>query len=229
MDDKVSIQELEKVEGEWISNPSPILCARFADLLRRMGRLDESRKVAEKGLNRWEKNTSIEVVLGKCYLDSGLLEKAMEKFSEVHSVQPQNLVALRNLAEIHFRKENWDASIGYFEEYLYEHSGDDEARDRLEEAKSRKNSGSEETVDIGEDMLDTDDSVFPNTERMNRVLESQGIDAGDSDDSEVMDTDDKSVVMEAFIENDSPGSLMDLFSDDEKKELKLESYYGEDE
>lgn len=224
MADNMSRQELEKVESDWISNPSAILCARFADLLRQTGRLDESREIASTGLIRWKNNISILVVLGKCYRDSGLIEKAMEKFEEVNSAQPQNLVALRNLAEIHFQKEYWSKAIHYFEEYLFEQPGDEEARDKLDEAKSRMNSSTQTSFDVEEDESEPDDGVFPKTDRMSKVLESQGISTGASTESGKKESRGYSIKDESLVEQTSPSSLLGFFSDDEKQSLHLKSY-----
>ena len=224
MVDNTSRQELEKVESDWISNPSPVLCARLADLLRRAGRLDESRSIASTGLARWRNNISISVVLGKCYKDSGLLEKAMETFEKVNSVQPQNLVALRNLAEIHFQKENWSKAIHYLEEYLFEQPGDEEVRDRLEEVKSRKNSSTQISLDVEEDEYESDDEVFPKTDRMSKVLESQGIATGAAAESEKKESSGYPIEEESITERTTPASLLGFFSDEEKQNLHLQSY-----
>lgn len=229
MTDNESRRDLEKAESEWINNPSPMLCVRLAEILRQAGRLDESREVAETGLRRWKKNTSITVVLGRCYRDSGLLEKAMESFIEVNSAQPQNLVALLNLAEIHFQKENWSKAVSYFEEYLFEHPGDEDAREELEEAISRKNSSTQIATETEEDVPEHDSDVFPKTERMNKVLKSQGIlkeafsGAGETE-SERYPLEDDSLIME-----DSPDNLLGFFSDEEKQNLHLDPYDAEDE
>ncbi len=229
MADDISRQDLERIESEWVSNPSPMLCARLADTLRHMGRLDESRQVADTGLRRWKNNISITVVLAKCYRDSGLLEKALESFSVVNSTQPQNLVALVNLAEIHFQKENWSEAVNYFEEYLFEHPGDEEARDKLEEARSRKNSSTQIATETEEDIPEHEDDVFPKTERMNKVLESQGILKEAFSESVEMESDEYSLEDDLFIVGNSPDSLLGFFSDEECKSLKLESYDAEDE
>lgn len=229
MVDNTSRQELEKIESDWISNPSPVLCARLADLLRRNGRLDESRAIASRGLTRWKNNISISVVLGKCYRDSGLLEKAMEIFERVSSSQPQNLVALKNLAEIHFQKENWSKAISYFEEYLFEQPGDEEARDKLEEAKSGKNSSVQASLDAEEDGYEPDDEVFPKTDRMSKVLESQGINTGAAAESEKNESNGYPIEEESIAGRTSPSSLLGFFSDDEKQTLHLQAYNEEAE
>lgn len=235
MTGKLSKHELEALEDDWVNKPSAIICARLAETLRQMGKLDESREVADTGLRRWKNNISITIVLGKCHRDAGLLEKAMESFTVVNSAQPQNLVALKNLAEIHFQKENWTEAVNYFEEYLFEQPGDDEVRDKLEEARSWKNSPDQIPLEIGEDEPGDDTDAFPKTERMNKVLESQGIlkEVFSNSDEEDEDEDDGSGEItqedEAFTAEVSPDSLLAFFSDKEKKDLKLKPYDGEGE
>ncbi len=226
MPSNISRRELENIESEWVSNPSPILCARFADILRQMGRYDESRDVADTGLKRWKNNTSITIVLAKCYLDSGLFEKALESFIAVHSAQPQNLVALRNIAEIHFQKENWSEALEYLEEYLFEHPGDEEVRDKLEEARSRMKSSAQMQYDTEEDLSEQEEDIYPQTDRMNKILESQGINTKPSENP--VGTDSAAAEV-PFTDHIAPGSLLGFFSDEERDSLNLKPYDSEDE
>jgi tetratricopeptide (TPR) repeat protein len=233
MTDKLSKHELETLESDWVNKPSAVICARLAETLRQMGKLDESREVADTGLRRWKNNISITIVLGKCHRDAGLLEKAMECFAVVNSAQPQNLVALKNLAEIHFQKENWTEAINYFEEYLFEQPGDDEIRDKLEEARAWKNSPDQISSDTEEDEPEDDTDAFPKTERMNKVLESQGIlkevfsQSDEEEEDDISDEFDQEE--ETYAAEVSPDSLLAFFSDKEKKDLDLKPYDGEDE
>lgn len=243
MTDKLSKHELDKLESDWISKPSAVICARLAETLRQTGKLDESREVADTGLRRWKNNIAIIIVLGKCYRDSGLLEKAMESFATVHLAQPQNLVALLNLAEIHFKKENWSKSVSFYEEYLFECPGDEEARDKLEEARTWKNSPDQISLETEEDELEHSTDTFPKTERMNKVLESQGIlkeafseseveDDKEHEDDEEYDDDESDVSTpeeETYVAGASPDSLLAFFSEQERKDLNLKPYDGEDE
>ena len=231
MPESASRQELEKLESEWLSHPSATLCARLSEMLRQMGNLHESREVADTGLRRWKNNASITVVLGKCFRDSGLLEKALESFASVNSVQPQNLVALINLAEIHYQKENWSEAVNFFEEYLFEQPGDDEVREKLEEARSKKNASTQISLETEEELSEEDTDDFPNTERMNKVLESQGIKTAVSDESESeeIESDEYDLNGEMHIVGSSPDSLLGFFSDEERENLHLKPYEDEDE
>lgn len=234
MAEKVSMEELDNLESQWVSRPSPILCARYADLLRQAGRLDDARKIAADGLKKWKNNISITVVLGRCFRDSGLLEKAVETFENVHSVHPQNLVALRNLAEISFEKEHWSRAVDYYEEYLFEHPGDDQARDRMNEAKARSTSVQQEE-EQQEDDMDIQQDVFPRTDRMKKVLDSQGIEdqghieeAEEEQEQEEEKEDpaemDRSEAEKLIEQEETAGSLLEFFSEEEREELHLKPY-----
>lgn len=222
MADNGFVREIEEVESEWVSKPSPILCARLADLLRQRGRLDESLEIATIGLKKWKKNTSIAIVLGKCYRDSGLLEKALDTFNEVHDTKPQNLVALLNLAEIHFQKKHWNKTIDYLEEYLFEHPGDEEARVLIEQAKANQIASKDSFYEENGDGSIIHTGPFPETERMTRVLKAQGI---------IPEPDgryDKNTASDSTTRDFISGSLYEFFSEEEKKEFRLKSYNGED-
>lgn len=220
-------REIEKLDNEWVKHPSPTVCARLADLLRQGGRLDESLEMTDIGLRRWRSNISISIVQGKCYRDSGLLEKALDVFRIVHDAQPQNLVALQNLAQIHFQKKQWNKAVDYLEEYLFEHPGDEEARDLLEDAKTKQSSARNYYDDDEDtDESDPDSSVFPETERMTKVLKSQGIEQ-DSDDVSEEEVSESHLADKPVAPISLSGSLMGFFSEEEKTELQLKPYEKE--
>jgi tetratricopeptide (TPR) repeat protein len=222
-------REIGKLDNEWVKHPAPTVCARLADLLRQGGRLDESLEMAEIGLRRWNGNISISIVQGKCYRDSGLLEKALDIFRNVHDAQPQNLVALLNLAQIHFQKKQWNKAVDYLEEYLFEHPGDEEARDLLEDAKTKQNSAKNfYDDDESTDESDLDSDVFPQTERMTKVLKSQEIES-DPDDVSEEEVPEPPIGDEPDAQISTSGSLMGFFSAEEKDELQLKPYDKEAE
>ncbi len=220
-------REIEALDNDWIKHPSPTVCARLADLLRQGGRLDESLGVTEAGLKSWNDNISIRIVQGKCFRDSGLLEKAVDVFRSVYDAQPMNLVALLNLAQIHFQKKQWKKAVDYLEEYLFEHPGDEEARDMLEDAKFRQSSARDSFYDddeiAEESESDVDSDVFPETERMSKVLKSQGIEP-DSDSEPEEEVSDPPPDDEPETRISSPGSLLGFFSQEEKDDLQLKPY-----
>lgn len=227
----INSHELSGLEDEWRSNPSQTSCARLADLLRQAGRFDEAIELATEGLRQWPASTSIEIVMGKCCRDSGKFDGAMGAFRSVLDRQPQNLVALRSMAEITFESKRWREAVDHLEEYLLEHPGDQEARDMLDEARSRcermpQVTGNElDAIDPQQDSVD--EQVFPETERMNRILREQGLPVNDGQDDSLADD---TVRMDDPIGREVPAeaaSLLDLFTEEEREELDLRSFEGE--
>jgi len=229
-----SVVGLGELESEWIRNPSATVCARLADLLRQAGRLDEASELAAGGLRKWPGSASIGIVLGRSLKDSGRLDGAVDAFEAVLAAQPMNLVALRGLGEISFRRRKWRAAVEYLEEYLLEHAADAEALDMLEQA--RRNADSPDPSEEAEEEeiarehereeapVEPVPDSFPGTERMARVLEAQGI----VPPPPAPGTPERSTGhgSDAAIPTD-PASLLDLFSEEEREELGLSSFDGD--
>jgi tetratricopeptide (TPR) repeat protein len=222
---------MEELESEWIGNPSPTVCARLADLLRQAGRLEEASELATAGLRKWPGSGTIGIVLGRSHREAGKLESAVEAFETVLAAQPMNLVALRNLGEISFQRRKWRKAVEYLEEYLYEHAADQEAMEMLQQA--RRNSDTPDPMtDEDEEEPELEDQVspdppaaFPETGRMARVLEAQGITPPGPIRPAVPDR--ESPPDGEVPEPIEPASLFDLFSEEERNELGLSSFEGD--
>jgi tetratricopeptide (TPR) repeat protein len=225
---------LRELESEWISNPSPTVCARLSDLLRQTGRLEEASLLAGEGLRRWPGSSTIGIVLGRSLRESGKLESAVEAFEMVLATQPLNLVALRSLGEISFLKRKWRKAIDFLEEYLLEHSSDQEALEMLQQA--RKNADTPDPMadddeeepedhEPGDHESETSPASFPETGRMARVLEAQGITPPGL--TPTADPVKEPAPDGAFSLPLEPASLLDLFSEEERAELGLGSFDGD--
>jgi len=239
--------EIDDLYQKWISSPSAVVGARLADRLRLTGRLDEAAEVAGQGLEEWPSNLSLQVVLGKCHLDGGKLEEAMEAFLEVRSKDPLNLVALRSLAEIAMRQERWDDAVELIEEYLFENPTDEEAEQLLEKAKlARKEQpsqpaekesqpepepGWEPSAEEEPQTATTEEPEstegFPETRRMEKILAGQA-EATEEDAAEKDDDPGGADIDAGVTENQDmrrePRSLLDLFSSDEREDLGLRPF-----
>ena len=240
--------EIDDLYQKWISSPSAVVGARLADRLRVTGRLDEAAEVAGQGLDEWPSNLSLQVVLGRCHLDSGNLEEAREAFVEVRSKDPLNLVALRSLAEIAMRQERWDDAVEVIEEYLFENPTDEEAEQLLEKAKlARKEQPAEpveeetdsEPTPTGEPTSEVETPVaveegeapeeFPETRRMEKILAGQtgeGVEAPaeKGEDPGGSDPDPDPGAAETQSMRREPRSLLDLFSSNECEDLDLRPF-----
>jgi tetratricopeptide (TPR) repeat protein len=85
-------------------DPASIVFAQLAEELRRAGQYSESVDVCRAGLAIHPGYLSARVTLGRTLLDLNRLDEAQEELEQVRSVAPENLAAIRALAEIHGRR-----------------------------------------------------------------------------------------------------------------------------
>lgn len=85
-------------------DPASIAFAALAEEYRRAGRYDESIATCTAGLQRHPAYLSAHVTLGRALLETGQYEEAREELEHVLKLAPENLAAIRGLAEIHHRR-----------------------------------------------------------------------------------------------------------------------------
>ena len=86
------------------SDPASIAFAALAEEYRRAGRHEEAIATCRHGLQRHPSYISAHVTLGRALLEMGDFEEAKTELELVLSVAPENLAAIRGLAEIHHRR-----------------------------------------------------------------------------------------------------------------------------
>ena len=85
-------------------DPASIAFAQLAEELRRAGRNEEAVEVATAGLSHHPAYLSARVTLGRALLELGRLDEAAAEFESVVRSAPDNLTAVRQLADIHQRR-----------------------------------------------------------------------------------------------------------------------------
>jgi tetratricopeptide (TPR) repeat protein len=93
----------EELKRRVQSDPASIAFAALAEEYRRAGRFDEAIDTCTTGLVRHPSYLSAHVTLGRALIDVGRLEEAREELQHVLRLAPENLAAIRGLAEIHDR------------------------------------------------------------------------------------------------------------------------------
>ena len=102
MADGSRIDELKRrVERD----PASIAFAQLAEEHRRLGDFDEAVRIARAGLEQHPGYLSARVTLGRSLMELGRFDEAQVEFEHVLLVAPDNLVALRSMAELHQRRE----------------------------------------------------------------------------------------------------------------------------
>jgi hypothetical protein len=84
-------------------DPASIAFAALAEEYRRAGKFEAAVATCEAGLQRHPAYVSARVTLGRALLEMGRFEEARDELEQVLRVAPENLSAIRGLAEIHHR------------------------------------------------------------------------------------------------------------------------------
>lgn len=94
---------LEELRRRVQADPASIAFAALAEEYRRTGRFDEAIETCRTGLQRHPAYLSARVTLGRALIEMGALEAAREELETVLRSAPENLAAIRGLAQIHDR------------------------------------------------------------------------------------------------------------------------------
>jgi tetratricopeptide (TPR) repeat protein len=84
-------------------DPASIAFAALAEEYRRAGLPEEAIETCLSGLKRHPAYVSARVVLGRALLDVGRYDEARTELEQVLRIAPENLAAIRALADIHHR------------------------------------------------------------------------------------------------------------------------------
>ena len=97
-------QRLEDLRRRVQQDPSSIAFAQLAEEYRRAGQLQEAVDVCRAGLAIHPGYISARVTLGRALLDLQQLDDARQELERVLKSAPENLAAIRGLADIHHRR-----------------------------------------------------------------------------------------------------------------------------
>jgi tetratricopeptide (TPR) repeat protein len=92
---------LDELERRVRMDPASIAFAALAEEYRREGRLEEAIATCSTGLRRHPSYLSAHVTLGRACVALGRIDEGRAEFEHVLRLAPENLAAIRGLAEIH--------------------------------------------------------------------------------------------------------------------------------
>jgi len=114
----VAASRIDELRRRVQSDPASIAFAQLAEEYRRSGQTDEAVRVCREGLTRHPGYLSARVTLGRALLDLGQLEEARDELEFVVAEAPENLAAVRGLAEICHREGETAAALSYYQRAL---------------------------------------------------------------------------------------------------------------
>lgn len=109
---------IEELRRRVQSDPASIAFAQLAEEYRRSGQTDEAVRVCREGLTRHPGYLSARVTLGRALLDLSQLDAARAEFEFVVAEAPENLAAVRGLAEISQRDGHLADALNYYRRAL---------------------------------------------------------------------------------------------------------------
>jgi tetratricopeptide (TPR) repeat protein len=95
---------IEELRRRVQKDPASIAFAQLAEEYRRAGQYEAAIEVARAGLEQHPTYLSARVTLGRALLELGRLDESAVEFESVVKAAPDNLTAVRQLADIHQRR-----------------------------------------------------------------------------------------------------------------------------
>jgi tetratricopeptide (TPR) repeat protein len=99
-------------------DPASIAFAQLAEECRRAGEYQEAVETCRAGLEIHPGYLSARVTLGRSLVELGQLDEAKSELSRVLDSAPDNLAAIRGLAEIHFRRGEIHEALAQYRKAL---------------------------------------------------------------------------------------------------------------
>jgi len=129
--------EIEKLEKRWAENPKGRNFAPLADAYRKAGELDRAIELCTAGLERHPDYVSAHIVFGRCLMDQKNDPGASDVFRKVLALDPENVLALKILADIAERGHRYDEAVDWLTRLLSADPMNGEAAEALTRARSK--------------------------------------------------------------------------------------------
>ena len=91
--------EIAKLTEQYYKNPKSRIFVQLADIYRKNNMIDEALEVLNRGLRHHLQYPLAYLIMGRCFFDKRLFSQAKESFEKTLALDPQNIVALRMLAQ----------------------------------------------------------------------------------------------------------------------------------
>jgi len=108
-------QRIEDLKRRIQKDPASIAFAQLGEEYRRTGRSREAIETCRAGLKHHPGYLSARVTLGRALLDIGELEQAERELKEVLRLAPENLAALRGVADALHRRGDRASALAHYE------------------------------------------------------------------------------------------------------------------
>lgn len=132
----MALSEIEKLERRYQENPQGLTFAPLAEAYRKSGDPQRAIGVLAPGLELHPDYIPASIVLGRCHLDLKDDTAAEQAFKHVLTLDTENVIALKALADITERGARFGDSSRWLEQLLVVDRSNDEAREQLERVRA---------------------------------------------------------------------------------------------
>ena len=134
----MALSEIEKLERRYAENPQGLTFAPLAEVHRKNGEVQRALDLLGSGLAIHPDYIPASIVLGRCHLDMGDVHAAETAFLHVLSLDGENVIALKALADIGERLVKFDDAERWLHTLLSVDRSNDEAREQLQRVEIAK-------------------------------------------------------------------------------------------
>jgi len=124
------VSKIDELRSRVQRDPASIAFAQLAEEYRRAGRFQEAIDTSVAGLRQHPSYVSARVTLGRALLELGQLDQAHRELADVLRQAPENLAAIRGLAEVHRRRGELPEALEQFKN-AFELAGSDPEMEQL--------------------------------------------------------------------------------------------------
>jgi tetratricopeptide (TPR) repeat protein len=128
--------EIARLSERLNKDPKSRIFVQLADAYRKSNMIDEALEILNKGLAFHPNYPLAHLILGKCHFDKRQYEQAKESFDKTLSYDPQNIVALRMLAQTCEVTKDEDGQIKAYQGILAIDPFDAPAKEKLAHLES---------------------------------------------------------------------------------------------
>ena len=140
--------EIEKLERRYAENPKGRNFAPLADAYRKAGQLDQAIELCTSGLEHHPDYVSAHIVYGRCLIDQHNDDNAAVVFRKVLELDPENVIALKALAEMGARSGRLDESVLWLTKLLAADPMNGDAAEALAVAKGKASQAAKATTPV---------------------------------------------------------------------------------